>query len=297
MLSLDCLFRMDFFSGLSGVRVEDSDFTMQPDETSILESSKRILATEELLVPVTWVDVADIPSEFQVVSRGSKGWWEYFSNNELLPFGDWLNEAGNSSKLGLFSLHETLVALIKFGGCDGGGPNSKTGCRPSPMLILMFCCLKTVTPASFCWELMTPTCEEDLSSFLINSDIENAVDENAVDEGDTFEDIFTGIALTLLEISGGIDGIWEWICDSMTFCCCKNSCCFSNWIEDRRRSSSCDSGIYASKLKTLHLLILCSFNSGMLSPGDKCFEGSKSNTVGDSSLHSSAISQGESVSF
>ena len=63
--SFDCLFKIDFFHGLPGVGVVGSDLTGRSVKTSVFESSKRILAADELLAPVTELVVPDILSEFQ----------------------------------------------------------------------------------------------------------------------------------------------------------------------------------------------------------------------------------------
>ena len=72
------------------------------------------------------------------------------------------------------------------------------------MLMFMFCCLSTVTPWLLAIELVT-ICGDGCSgnlSFLINSDIEKAFD---VVDGDTLEDIITGIEGGLLGSRVGIE--------------------------------------------------------------------------------------------
>ena len=99
MLSFECLFKIDFFDGLPGVGVDGSDLTLRSDTTSVLESSKRILVTDELLGPVTDTDVTDISGDDFQDSLSPKEWrcceetgWYLLNADSVAEIADCGNE-------------------------------------------------------------------------------------------------------------------------------------------------------------------------------------------------------------
>ena len=200
---------MDFFTGLPGVGVEGSDFVQRSETTWNFESSKRIFATEELLVPDIDEDVPAIPSkkEFSVEGLKETVGFTQTEFDTCCILVCTFNGAGINNKFWLRSLKSVSSSYtgnfeVAITDVCWGVLNNKTGCCfPALTLICIFWCAYIVMEVCCGWGTGATSC---VASFRISSDIEwNALgvvagdtfDENlsGMYDGDTCEEIFTGI--------------------------------------------------------------------------------------------------------